>query len=77
MKIIENILHALHNKPEGFSMRKITTAVTVLCMIYAHLRYLTPDNVVEMTIIDASFVSLLLGIVSAEQIIMFKNGKES
>ena len=72
--LLDKILHSFHTGPQGFSARKLTAFVITACVVYAHFAHVNDSNVVSALVVDASFVSLLLGIVTAEQIIKLKNG---
>ncbi len=75
MKALFNkLVLSFENSPGGFSARKLTAFVTMVLIVYCHFKYVRPENVVEVIIIDCCFISLLLGIVTVEQIIKFKNG---
>lgn len=75
MSFFKNIADSFNNNPgTGWSGRKLT-AFTVTCMvIYCHLKYIDKDNVVEVLIIDFIAIGFLLGLVTFEQILKFKNG---
>jgi hypothetical protein len=76
-KIWKNWLSSFNDKKSGFSARKLTAFVTVLCIIYIHLRFIDTTNSVEALLYDMSFVLLLLGIVTADQLYRLKHGDES
>ena len=75
--LITKIIHSFDNSKDGFSARKLTAFTLTACVVYMHARWVEHDNVAEVLIIDLSTVLLLLGIVTAEQIIRLKNGNKS
>ena len=90
---LKNFIHELHvgiigslntKKNEGFSARKITAIAVNTLYIATHIvwykhAFLREDfeHLTIMTIIDALYVLLLLGIVTFEQVIQFKNGEKN
>lgn len=60
----------------GFSARKLTAFAFVCMIAWCHYNYVTATNVVEVIMVDASCVFLLLGIVTVQQLIRFKNGNQ-
>lgn len=78
MKILfTNILNSFKNDKDGFSARKSTAFALVGCIIYIHAYHVTNENSAEMAIIDLCGVLIALGIVTAQNIIELKNGKNS
>lgn len=73
-ELLNKILRSFDSGPGGLSARKLTSFSINMVMIYLHLRWVDHENVVEVLIVDCCFVALLLGIVTAEQIIKLKNG---
>jgi len=72
-----------NNKNTGFSARKITVLVVMVCVIFVHASWLKHaflredyEFIIEILTIDSLFVLLLLGIVTIEQISKLKNGKK-
>jgi hypothetical protein len=41
----------------------------------AHFKYVDKDNIVEVLMVDFTFIALLLGIVTMEQVIKFRASK--
>ena len=75
LKLIgSNLMGSFHNDPGGFSGRKLSAFFAVLMAAY-NLRYASTEIAVEMTVTWLSFALLCLGIVTVQQIIDFKNGK--
>ena len=72
--IILNLLNALNTKKEGFSARKLTAFISVLCIIYIHIRFVEPSNILSVLLYDMAFVLVLLGIVTIDQLYRFKTG---
>jgi hypothetical protein len=74
-ELFDKVLRSFDAGPGGLSARKLTSFSINVVTLYLHFRWVDHENVVEVLIIDACFVSLLLGIVTAEQIIKLKNGQ--
>lgn len=84
-QIYTGLIGSLDNKKNtGFSARKITVLIIVICIILIHLSWLKHaflredyKFIVEILSIDSLFVLLLLGIVTIEQISKLKNGNKN
>lgn len=84
-QIYTGLIGSLDNKKNtGFSARKITVLIIVICIILIHLSWLKHaflredyKFIVEILSIDSLFVLLLLGIVTIEQIAKLKNGNKN
>jgi nitrogen fixation/metabolism regulation signal transduction histidine kinase len=82
--LYEGIIGSLDNKKnKGFSARKISVLVVMVCIIFVHASWLKHaflredyEYIIEILTIDSLFVLLLLGIVTMEQITKFKNGSK-
>jgi hypothetical protein len=74
--LIKKLWASFENTPGGFSARKLSafTAVIGVSVIITH-KYATSENLVEVLVVWLAFALLCLGIVTAEQIITFKNGQ--
>ena len=73
-KIIENLINSLNNQDSGFSARKLTALALMILIAYVHYKYVDLSNAIEAILIDLGGVLLLLGIITFEQILKFKNG---
>jgi len=81
-EIYKGVIGSLDNKKNtGFSARKITVLVVMVCIILIHLSWLKHaflredyEYIIEILTIDSLFVLLLLGIVTVEQITKLKQG---
>jgi hypothetical protein len=47
--LFDETIASLHNRPGGFSARKLTAGVTMLLVIYLHFKHVDASNVVEIT----------------------------
>lgn len=74
---ITNILNSFKNDKDGFSARKLTAFALMGCIMYIHKYYVTEGNATEVLIIDLCGVLIALGIVTAQNIIELRNGKNS
>ncbi len=73
--MIKQLLGSFDNIPkQGFSARKLTAFALMVCIAFIHFKYVDKDNAIEAMIIDLSGVLLCLGIVTAQNIIEFKQG---
>jgi nitrogen fixation/metabolism regulation signal transduction histidine kinase len=83
-EIYTGVIGSLDNKKNsGFSARKISVLVIMVCIILIHLSWLKHaflredyKFIIEILTIDSLFVLLLLGIVTIEQINKLKNGSK-
>jgi hypothetical protein len=76
-KIINSLIGSFDNKKEnGFSARKLTAFALMVCIAYVHFKWVNHDNVAEVLIIDLCGVLILLGLITAEQVIKLKNGSQ-
>ena len=81
-QIYKGVIGSLDNKKNsGFSARKISVLVIMVCIIFIHLSWLKHaflredyEYIIEILTIDSLFVLLLLGIVTMEQITKLKGG---
>ena len=79
-QIYKGVIGSLDNKKNsGFSARKISVLVIMVCIIFIHLSWLKHaflredyEYIIEILSIDSLFVLLLLGIVTIEQISKLK-----
>jgi len=73
-KILDYIGASFDNSKEGASARKLTAFALMICIGYLHYKYTDLSNAVSFLTVDLIGVFMLLGIVTAEQVIKFKNG---
>ena len=74
--MIKQLLGSFDNVPkQGFSARKLTAFALMLCIAFIHFRFVDKDNAIEALMIDLSGVLLCLGIITAQNVIELKNGK--
>lgn len=73
-KIIKNLINSLNNTDSGYSARKLTAFSLMILIAYVHYKYVDLSNAIEAILIDLGGVLLLLGIVTFEQIIRFREG---
>jgi len=72
---IERFINSFDTKNEGFSGRKLSAFFGVFVSGFITSRYCTTQSLSEILIIWLVFVAFCLGLVTASQIISFKNGK--
>lgn len=72
--IIDNLIGSFNNKNEGFSARKLTAFILILCIVFMHIEWgLDSKFSVEILICDLIGVAFFLGLITTDQIIRFKN----
>ena len=82
-ELYNGVIGSLDNKKNsGFSARKISVLVIMVCIILIHLSWLKHaflredyEYIIEILSIDSLFVLLLLGIVTMEQITKLKGSR--
>ena len=72
IKAINDIWSSFNNYEKGASARKLSAFALMVLIAYAHYKYLDISNVVEVIIIDLCGVLILLGLVTAQNILDYK-----
>jgi len=75
-ELINKILAGLDTHSVGFSARKMSAFVVVICVIAAHVKWITLGDLTDLgtvLTIDYTFISALLGLTTYEAI---KNGNK-
>ena len=67
--MFEKLLASFENSPAGFSARKLSAFVLMVCVVWLHYKYVDTSVVVEVIVTDLCFVLLLLGIITVQNII--------
>lgn len=75
--IITNLFASFNNQEGGFSARKLTSFALMILIAYVHYKYVDLSNAIEAILIDLAGVLLLLGIITFEQVIRFKQGSQT
>lgn len=75
-ELLTKLLASFDNHSMGMSARKLTAFALMVCVAYIHYKWITTDTAVNFLVVDLCAIFLLLGIVTAEQIIKLKNGKD-
>lgn len=70
-------LYTFTNDKRGNSARKTTAFALMICVGSIHYSYLSIETAENILLIDLTFVCLLLGIVTAQNLIELKIGKKS
>lgn len=68
---LNKLLSGLDNHTKGFSARKLSAFVVILCIIAAHIKWITLGNFDDLDMvltIDYGFISLCLGMTTYESI---------
>ena len=74
-KVATDIYNSFFNNKEGFSARKLSGFALMVCVFYLHYKYVDTTNAFDFLVADLCAIMLLLGIVTAQNIIELKNGK--
>jgi hypothetical protein len=76
-EIINNLLDSFSNSQAGFSARKLSSFAFMILAYFIHWEFCTKDNAYDFLLVDLAMVLLLLGIVTVQNLIEFKNGKNN
>lgn len=78
MKRIHNVLNHIHGSlttnKDGYSARKLSAFLFMGLVVFIHAKYLSNESAYEFLIVDCAMILILLGIVTIQNIIEFKNG---
>lgn len=75
--IITNVKDSFHNNPTGFSARKLSAFASFSIAAYVAVQNSTPEDAVMLAGVFLLYSLLCLGIVTAEQIVRFREGNKS
>lgn len=80
--IINNMVKALTTDSEGYSARKLSAFVIIICVIITHVKWISLGDFDELDMvlaIDYSFIGVCLGMTTYETItkIRTKKGEET
>ena len=70
------IFGALDTKPNSASLRKIAAVWTMILVTIAHSKFVSTATINTILMIDYLFIAVLLGLVTAENIIFFIQNKK-
>jgi hypothetical protein len=73
-KVATDIYNSFFNNKEGFSARKLTAFSLMVCVAWLHYSHVTDANADTFLMYDLIAIFLLLGVITAQNIIHFKNG---
>ena len=68
-------LYTFTNNRKGNSARKTTAFALMGCVGWIHFSYLSIETATTILLIDLSFIALLLGIVTVQNLLELKFGK--
>lgn len=68
-------LYTFTNNRKGNSARKTTAFALMVCVGWIHFSYLSIETATTILLIDLSFIALLLGIVTVQNLLELKFGK--
>ena len=76
-KIIDNLIGSFDTvKENGFSARKLSAFALMVCVAFVHFKWVNHENVAEVLIIDLCGVLILLGLVTAQNVLDYKNSEK-
>jgi hypothetical protein len=70
-KYLDKLISSLDTHTKGFSARKLTAFVIIICVIVAHIKWLSLADfslLGEILMIDYAFVAALLGMTTYQKI---------
>lgn len=73
VSIYKKLIHSFDNTPHGFSARKLSAFTAVMAAIYATFEFLDNTTVISALMVWLTFALLCLGIITAEQVIRFRD----
>lgn len=76
MSWLKKLIASFENAPGGWSARKLTAFAFTVCALFLQWKHATPETVPTLVLIDASTALLCLGIVTAEELIKLRGGKD-
>jgi len=71
---VNKVIASFDNTPNGFSARKLSAFITIHTAVVMSIKLGTPENAQYLVSILLLFALMCLGIVTAEQIIRYKDG---
>lgn len=75
-RLIRDLILTFYSGPGGFSARKLSAFLAVVMAVYTTARQTTETNLGEVLAVWLIFALVCLGIVTAEQLIKLKRGKQ-
>jgi hypothetical protein len=76
-RIINNLIGSFDTvKENGFSARKLSAFALMVCVAFVHFKWVNHENVAEVLIIDLCGVLILLGLVTAQNVLDYKNSEK-
>ena len=76
-RIIDNLIGSFDTvKENGFSARKLSAFALMICVAFVHFKWVNHENVAEVLIIDLCGVLILLGLVTAQNVLDYKNSEK-
>ena len=73
---IKKLIASLDNKTDGFSGRKLSALAAIITGIYITVLELPKDDQLHALYAWLAFALLCLGIITAQQVLEFKDGKK-
>ena len=67
---------ALDTKPNSASLRKLAAVWTMILVTIAHSKFVSTTTIDSILMIDYLFIAVLLGLITAENIIFFIQNKK-
>jgi len=77
-KHIQEVFHHIHrsftNDKTGYSARKLSSFWFMILVTFIHCKYCNQQTAYDFLLADCAMILLLLGIVTVQNVIEFKNG---
>ncbi len=70
------VFRALDTKPNSASLRKLAAVWTMILVTIAHSKFVSTTTIDSILMIDYLFIAVLLGLITAENIIFFIQNKK-
>lgn len=67
---------SLDASPLGFSYRKLISLVILACVVYIHIRFVTPENATAFLYYDYAAIAIFLGLLNLDRFFELKFGKK-
>lgn len=75
MDFLKNLFDSFHNRPGGFSARKLSAFVGVTVCVYVTIHFCTEKILVDVLMVWLMFSLLCMGIITIQQVMDLKSGR--
>ncbi len=67
---------SLDASPLGFSYRKLISLIILACIVYIHIRFVSPQNATTFLYYDYAAIAVFLGLLNLDRFFELKFGKK-